>query len=109
MGRKCKYCGSTSYGLDCIHSPTRKHEHRDDEKHCEWCGSSSCGSGCLHSPIGKHEKCDTCQVFPMVLFVAWIVIRITSLWIIIRITVASIILGFLTVLFKLQNSERGLR
>ena len=44
---------SNSY---CIHSPTRKHEHRDDERHCEWCGSTSNGSGCIHSPAGKHEK-----------------------------------------------------
>ena len=41
MNTKCRHCGSTSYGSGCIHSPTRKHEHRDDEKHCEWCGSRS--------------------------------------------------------------------
>ena len=56
MSTKCRYCGSTSYGSTCIHSPTRKHEHRDDEKHCEWCGSTANGSGCIHSPTGKHEK-----------------------------------------------------
>ena len=37
MSTKCKYCGSTSYGSGCYHSPTGKHEHRDDEKHCEYC------------------------------------------------------------------------
>ena len=55
MSTKCRYCGSTSYGSGCIHSPTRKLEHRDDEKHCEWCGSSSYGSGCIHSPTRKHR------------------------------------------------------
>ena len=55
MSTKCRYCGSTSYGSGCIHSPTRKHEHRDDEKHCEWCGSSSYGSGCIHAPTRKHR------------------------------------------------------
>jgi hypothetical protein len=29
---KCKYCGSSSYGSGCPHSPTRKHEHTDDKK-----------------------------------------------------------------------------
>ncbi len=56
MSSKCRHCGSTSYGSGCYHSPTKKHEHRDDEKHYEWCGSSSYGSGCYHSPTGKHEK-----------------------------------------------------
>ena len=55
MSTKCRYCGSTSYGSTCIHSPTRKHEHRDDEKHCEWCGSSAYGSTCIHSPTRKHR------------------------------------------------------
>lgn len=55
MSTKCRYCGSTSYGSTCIHSPTRKHEHRDDEKHCEWCGSTSYGSTCIHSPTRKHR------------------------------------------------------
>ena len=55
MSTKCRHCGSTSYGSGCVHSPTRKHEHRDDEKHCEWCGSSSYGSGCIHSPTRKHR------------------------------------------------------
>ena len=55
MSTKCRYCGSTNYGSGCIHSPTRKHEHRDDEKHCEWCGSSNYGSGCIHSPTRKHR------------------------------------------------------
>lgn len=55
MSTKCRYCGSSSYGSGCIHSPTKKHEHRDDEKHCEWCGSSSYGSGCIHSPTRKHR------------------------------------------------------
>ena len=52
---KCRYCGSTNYGSGCIHSPMRKHEHRDDEKHCEFCGSSSYGSGCYYSPTRKHR------------------------------------------------------
>ena len=55
MSTKCRYCGSTSYGSGCYHSPTGKHEHRDDEKHCEYCGSSSYGSGCYHSPTKKHR------------------------------------------------------
>lgn len=55
MSTKCRHCGSTSYGSGCIHSSTKKHEHRDDEKHCEWCGSSSYGSGCIHSPTRKHR------------------------------------------------------
>lgn len=32
MSTKCRHCGSTSYGSGCYHSPTKKHEHRDDEK-----------------------------------------------------------------------------
>jgi hypothetical protein len=52
---KCRHCGSSSYGSGCIHSPTRKHEHRDDESRCEWCGSRSYGSGCIHSPTRKHR------------------------------------------------------
>ena len=55
MSTKCRYCGSVSYGSGCYHSPTGKHEHRDDEKHCEYCGSSSYGSGCYHSPTKKHR------------------------------------------------------
>jgi hypothetical protein len=55
MATKCRYCNSSSYGSGCMHSPTGKHEHRDDEKHCEWCGSSSYGSGCMYSPTGKHR------------------------------------------------------
>ena len=55
MSTKCRHCGSTSYGSGCYHSPTKKHEHRDDEKHCEWCGSTSYGSGCYHSPTKKHR------------------------------------------------------
>lgn len=55
MSTRCRYCNSTSYGSGCPHSPTHKHEHRDDEKHCEWCGSSSYGSCCPHSPTGKHR------------------------------------------------------
>ena len=43
MVTKCRYSGSTGYGSGCYHSPTGKHEHRDDEKHCEYCGSSSYG------------------------------------------------------------------
>ena len=56
MSSQCRYCGSTSYGFGCPHSPTKKHEHRDDEKHCEYCGSSSYGFGCPHSPTKKHER-----------------------------------------------------
>ena len=56
MATKCRHCGSPSYGSGCIYSPTRKHEHRDDERHCEWCGSTSNGAGCIHSPTGRHEK-----------------------------------------------------
>ena len=80
---KCRYCNSTSYG-HCSTSPSKKHEHIEDEKKCEfcgtssyghcstspfgkhrhghggnkciWCGSTSNGSGCIHSPTGKHEK-----------------------------------------------------
>ena len=51
MATKCKYCPSTSYGNGCPHSPTKKHEHIDDEKHCEFCSSTSYGNGCPHSPI----------------------------------------------------------
>lgn len=51
MASKCKYCGSASYGSGCMKSPTKKHEHIDDEKHCVFCGSASYGTGCMHSPI----------------------------------------------------------
>ena len=54
MVSKCKYCGSTSYGSGCMKSPTKKHEHIDDEKHCVFCGLTSYGSGCMHSPTKKH-------------------------------------------------------
>ena len=56
MSTKCRYCGSTSYGSGCIHSPTRKHRHGPGGNKCIWCGSTSNGSGCIHSPTGKHEK-----------------------------------------------------
>ena len=52
---KCRHCGSASYGAGCHHSPTGKHEHRDDSKRCEWCGSASYGAGCHHSPTNKHR------------------------------------------------------
>ena len=52
---KCRYCGSASYGMGCRHSPTGKHEHRDDYTRCEWCGLTSYGAGCRHSPTGKHR------------------------------------------------------
>ena len=39
----------------CHHSPTGKHEHRDDSTRCEWCGSVSYGAGCHHSPTSKHR------------------------------------------------------
>jgi len=55
MATKCRYCSSSSYGSGCPHSPTKKHEHTDDEKKCEFCGSSSYGSGCPHSPTKKHR------------------------------------------------------
>ena len=55
MSTKCRYCGSTSYGSTCIHSPT-KHRHGPGGNKCIWCGSTSNGSGCIHSPTGKHEK-----------------------------------------------------
>ena len=52
---KCRHCGSASYGAGCHHSPTGKHEHRDDSTRCEWCGSVSYGAGCHHSPTSKHR------------------------------------------------------
>ena len=52
---KCWHCGSASYGAGCHHSPTGKHEHRDDSTRCEWCGSVSYGAGCHHSPTSKHR------------------------------------------------------
>ena len=54
--KHCEWCGSTSYGSTCIHSPTRKHRHGPGGNKCIWCGSTSNGSGCYHSPTGKHEK-----------------------------------------------------
>lgn len=56
MASKCKYCGSASYGSGCTKSPTKKHEHIDDEKHCVFCGLASYGSGCMHSPTKIHER-----------------------------------------------------
>ena len=50
---KCRYCNSSSYG-HCSTSPTKKHEHIEDEKRCEFCGSSSYGH-CSTSPFGKHR------------------------------------------------------
>ena len=54
--KKCEYCNSSSYGSGCPHSPTKKHRHGSGANKCRWCGSSSVGSGCPHSPTGKHEK-----------------------------------------------------
>ena len=54
--KHCEWCGSSSYGSGCIHSPTRKHRHGPGGNKCIWCGSTSNGSGCIHSPTGKHEK-----------------------------------------------------
>jgi hypothetical protein len=50
---KCRYCNSTSFG-HCSTSPSKKHEHIEDEKKCEFCGSSSYGH-CSTSPFGKHR------------------------------------------------------
>ena len=55
MASKCKYCGSASYGSGCMKSPTKKHEHIDDEKHCVFCGSASYGSGCMKENHRKHN------------------------------------------------------
>ena len=55
MATKCRYCGNLGYGSGCLHSPTKKHEHIEDEKKCEFCGSSGYGSGCQHSPTHKHR------------------------------------------------------
>lgn len=52
---KCKYCGDTHYGVGCPHSPTKKHEHIDDEKKCVYCGGTHYGVGCIHSPTKKHK------------------------------------------------------
>lgn len=63
---KCRWCGSSRYGSGCSNSPTKKHEHNDDEKKCEFCGSSSYGSGCSNSSTKKHRhgsgsnKCRWC-------------------------------------------------
>lgn len=55
---KCKYCGSTSYGIcrDSRH-PKGVHEHNSDGKHCKYCGSTAYGF-CKDSkhPNGVHEK-----------------------------------------------------
>lgn len=32
MATKCRYCGNLGYGFGCLHSPTKKHEHIEDEK-----------------------------------------------------------------------------
>jgi len=56
MATKCRYCGSSSYGVGCPHSPTKRHEHVNDETACEFCGSRSYGTGCPHSPTKRHER-----------------------------------------------------
>ena len=56
MSSQCRYCGSTSYGFGCPHSPTKKHRHGIGANKCIWCGSSSTGFGCPHSPTKKHER-----------------------------------------------------
>ncbi len=53
---KCKYCSSLNYGSGCSYSPTKMHEHSEDEKKCEYCGSLNNGSGCNYSPTKMHEK-----------------------------------------------------
>ena len=50
---KCRFCNSSLYGL-CSASPSKKHEHLENEKKCEFCGSSSYGH-CSTSPFGKHR------------------------------------------------------
>lgn len=52
---RCRHCNSKMYGPGCNHSPTGRHEHRNDEKACEWCGSKMYGPGCSHSPTKKHR------------------------------------------------------
>lgn len=54
--KACEFCGSKSYGSGCSYSPTKKHRHGSGANKCRWCGSTSTGSGCSHSPTGKHEK-----------------------------------------------------
>lgn len=56
IGAKCEFCGSGSYGNGCPHSQYGKHKHGGDGEKCVWCGGRSYGNGCPHSPTGKHER-----------------------------------------------------
>jgi hypothetical protein len=50
---RCKYCGSNIYG-PCSKSPSKIHEHHEDEKRCEYCGVSTFSTICTHSPTKRH-------------------------------------------------------
>jgi len=53
----CVFCGSTSYGKNCVWSSftPKIHLHTGDPTKCSFCGSSvRFGPGCPFSPTGKH-------------------------------------------------------
>jgi hypothetical protein len=54
---KCVYCGSSSYGKDCMFSPVKSHAHMDEPDKCIYCGSNAYGGGCMFNPYGDmHVK-----------------------------------------------------